>query len=71
VFIGWGFTDVPIEWGVPWTGVDPYADSLAQPILVADGRMRPLAREAGFGVLLNRDWALAEPHHDPDHILDG
>ena len=34
VFSGWGFPDVPIEWGVPWTGVDPYADSLAQPTII-------------------------------------
>jgi L-alanine-DL-glutamate epimerase-like enolase superfamily enzyme len=71
VFSGWGFTDVPIEWGVPWTGVDPYADSLTQPTLTHDGRMRPLARAAGFGELLNRDWALRQPHDDPDHILAG
>ena len=71
VFSGWGFTDVPIEWGVPWTGVDPYADSLAQPVIGAGGLMRPLPRSAGFGVMLNRDWALSQPHDDPDHILDG
>ena len=33
VFSAWGFTDCPVEWGVPWTGVDPYADSLAQPTI--------------------------------------
>lgn len=71
VFSGWGFTDCPIEWGVPWTGVDPYADSLAQPVIGADGRMRPLPQSAGFGTMLNRDWALSQPHEDPDHILDG
>ena len=71
VFSGWGFTDVPIEWGVPWTGVDPYADSLAQPVIGADGLMRPLPQSAGFGAMLNRDWALSQPHDDPDHILDG
>lgn len=71
VFSGWGFTDCPIEWGVPWTGVDPYADSLAQPVIGADGRMRPLPQSGGFGTMLNRDWALSQPHEDPDHILDG
>jgi L-alanine-DL-glutamate epimerase-like enolase superfamily enzyme len=70
VFSGWGFPDVPIEWGVPWTGVDPYADSLAQPV-IDGGRMQPLPREAGFGPLLNRDWALSQPHDDPEHILAG
>jgi L-alanine-DL-glutamate epimerase-like enolase superfamily enzyme len=71
VFAGWGFGDIPIEWGVPWTGVDPYADSLAQPVIGPDGRMQPLPRAAGFGELLNRDWALSQPHDDPDHILAG
>ena len=71
VFSGWGFTDCPVEWGVPWTGVDPYADSLAQPTLDPDGLMEPLPRSPGFGPLLNRDWALSQPHDDPDHILAG
>lgn len=71
VFSGWGFPDVPIEWGVPWTGVDPYADSLEQPTILAGGRMKPLSQEPGFGQLLNRDWALGQPHDDPNHILDG
>ena len=71
VFSGWGFTDCPVEWGVPWTGVDPYADSLAQPAIGAGGLMQPLPQSAGFGTMLNNDWALSQPHDDPDHILDG
>ncbi|MEO8667149.1 MAG: enolase C-terminal domain-like protein [Bauldia sp.] len=71
VFSGWGFPDVPIEWGVPWTGVDPYADSLAQPTIVPGGRMQPLSTGPGFGEMLNHDWALSQPHDDPDHILAG
>lgn len=71
VFSGWGFAETPIEWGVPWTGVDPYADSLAQPVIGDGGLMRPLPRAAGFGLLLNRDWALSQPHDDPDHLLEG
>jgi L-alanine-DL-glutamate epimerase-like enolase superfamily enzyme len=71
VFAGWGFTDVPIEWGVPWTGVDPYADSLAQPSIGAGGLMQPLPQLAGFGAMLNKDWALSQPHDDPDHVLGG
>jgi L-alanine-DL-glutamate epimerase-like enolase superfamily enzyme len=71
VFSGWGFPDVPIEWGVPWTGVDPYADSLAQPTIVEGGRMLPLQNGPGFGELLNRDWARTQPHDDPDRILAG
>ena len=60
---------VPIEWGVPWTGVDPYADSLRQPVILDGGLMAPLAEAPGFGELLNREWALSQPHDDPDHIL--
>lgn len=71
VFSAWGFDDKPVEWGVPWTGVDPYADSLAQPELLPDGRMKPLPQAPGFGPLLNRDWALSQPHDDPDRILSG
>ena len=71
VFSAWGHPDAPIEWGVQWTGVDPYADSLRQPTLDSEGRMLPLPREPGFGSLVNRDWALSQPHQDPDHILDG
>jgi L-alanine-DL-glutamate epimerase-like enolase superfamily enzyme len=71
VFSAWGFTDKPVEWGVPWTGVDPYADSLEQPEIIAGGLMKPLAQGPGFGTLLNRDWALSQPHDDPDHILAG
>ena len=69
VFSAWGFTDCPVEWGVPWTGVDPYADSLVQPKLDAEGRMLPLPSAPGFGNLLNREWALSQPHQDPNHIL--
>jgi L-alanine-DL-glutamate epimerase-like enolase superfamily enzyme len=71
VFSGWGFTDCAAEWGVPWTGVDPYADSLKQPTILAGGRMAPLSEGPGFGPLINRDWARSQPHDDPDHILEG
>jgi len=71
VFSAWGYPDVPVEWGVPWTGVDPYADSLIQPTIVAGGLMEPLTEEPGFGRLIDRDWALSQPHDDPDGILDG
>jgi len=62
--------NVPIEWGVPWTGVDPFADSLVQPEILSGGLMRPLPEQPGFGTLLNREWALSQPTNDPDHILD-
>jgi L-alanine-DL-glutamate epimerase-like enolase superfamily enzyme len=70
VFSAWGHPHVPVEWGVPWTGVDPYADSLAQPLIVEGGLMAPPDEEAGFGVLLNRAWALSQPRDDPDRILE-
>ncbi|MBI4922460.1 MAG: hypothetical protein HY834_11980 [Devosia nanyangense] len=70
VFSAWGFDDKPVEWGVPWTGVDPYADSLAQPEIIAGGLMKALPSGPGFGSLVNRDWALSQPHDDPNHILD-
>jgi L-alanine-DL-glutamate epimerase-like enolase superfamily enzyme len=69
VFSALGFPGVPIEWGVPWTGVDPYADSLVQPVIV-DGRMAPLPEEPGFGSLLDIEWASAQTHDDPHHLLN-
>lgn len=69
VFAALGHGHVPIEWGVPWTGVDPYADSLAQPDVTA-GAMAPLPEAPGFGPLLNHEWAASQPHDDPDHLLD-
>lgn len=71
VFSAWGYSDAPVEWGVPWTGVDPYADSLTQPTIVEGGLMEPLPEDPGFGRLLDRHWALSQPHHDPDGILEG
>lgn len=69
VFSAWGYPDSPIEWGVPWTGVDPYADSLEQVALTDEGRMLPLREDAGFGELVARDWIAAQPFDDPQQIL--
>jgi L-alanine-DL-glutamate epimerase-like enolase superfamily enzyme len=69
VFSAWGFPDVPVEWGVPWTGVDPFADSLEQPILNQDGRMKPLSNEPGFGSLINREWIVTQKFSDPEGIF--
>jgi len=60
--------DVPIEWGVPGTGVDQYADSLEQP-LVRGGRMAPLAPAPGFGTLVNPEWIAAQTLDDPDGVV--
>lgn len=67
VFAGYGH-DVPIEWGVPGTGVDQYADSLVQPT-IADGWMQPLAEEPGFGTLVNAAWLGEQDLDDPDGIV--
>lgn len=69
VFSAWGFPEVPVEWGVPWTGVDPYADSLAQPEIMESGLMKPLPEAAGFGELLNIDWVRTQAFEDPEGIF--
>jgi L-alanine-DL-glutamate epimerase-like enolase superfamily enzyme len=60
---------VPIEWGVPGTGVDQFADSLIQPV-IHDGLMEPLPDLPGFGVMVNTEWADSQIVDDPDGILD-
>jgi L-alanine-DL-glutamate epimerase-like enolase superfamily enzyme len=60
--------EVPIEWGVPATGVDPYSDSLPQPDIV-DGLMKPLPEVPGFGALFNVDWIREQRYDDPDGLI--
>lgn len=60
--------DVPVEWGVPGTGVDQYADSLRRPVL-EDGLMRPFDDEPGFGPLVNPPWLAEQDADDPDGLL--
>lgn len=67
VLAGWGLT-APIEWGVPGTGVDQFADSLVQPV-VRDGLMEPLSEAPGFGFLANPGWLAKQPREDPDGIV--
>lgn len=67
VFSGFGY-DVPIEWGVPGTGVDQFADSLRQPV-VEDGLMEPLPEEPGFGPLVNPSWLGDQDVDDPDGLI--
>ena len=64
-----GAPDVPIEWGVPGTGVHPMDDCLEQPVIV-DGLMEPLAQDAGLGTLVNRRWLATQQVIDPDGLLD-
>jgi len=66
-FAGLGL-DVPIEWGVPGTGVDQFADSLEQPV-VADGFMEPLPERPGFGPLVNPAWLADQDFDDPDGLI--
>ena len=60
--------EVPIEWGVPGSGVDQFADSLAQPV-VRDGVMEPLPEEPGFGRLYNAAWIAEQIVEDDDGLL--
>jgi L-alanine-DL-glutamate epimerase-like enolase superfamily enzyme len=64
-----GATDVPIEWGVPGTGVHPMDDCLEQPVVI-DGLMEPLAQRPGFGTLVNVTWLESQHVIDPDGLLD-
>jgi L-alanine-DL-glutamate epimerase-like enolase superfamily enzyme len=64
-----GYTDAPIEWGIPGTGVHPMDDPLVQPT-VRDGLMDPLPDLPGLGVLVDRDWIAAQEQVlDPDGLL--
>lgn len=60
--------DVPIEWGVPGSGVDQFADSLAQPV-VTDGRMAPLEEELGVGRIFNARWIAEQIVEDEDGLI--
>ncbi len=61
---------MPIEWGIPGTGVHPMDDALPQPRLIDGGLMEALPEEPGFGSLVDADWIRSQPHDDPDGILD-
>jgi L-alanine-DL-glutamate epimerase-like enolase superfamily enzyme len=69
VLAAWGFAEVPIEWGIPGTGVHPMDDPLPQPVLGDGGHMQPLAEEPGFGHIVDTDWIRSQPHDDPQGIL--
>jgi L-alanine-DL-glutamate epimerase-like enolase superfamily enzyme len=68
VFPALGVTDIPIEWGVPGTGVDQLSDTLPQPE-VADGLMKPPTPDAGFGVAFDPEWMSAQEIDDPDDVV--
>ena len=69
VLAGLGHTEVPIEWGIPGTGVHPMDDPLPQPTILEGGLMAPLPEEPGFGRLVDVAWIRDQPHDDPDAIL--
>jgi L-alanine-DL-glutamate epimerase-like enolase superfamily enzyme len=60
--------EVPIEWGVPGSGVDQFADWLAQPV-VHEGLMEPLPEQPGFGQLFNAPWIAQQIVEDDDGLL--
>ena len=64
-----GFTDAPIEWGIPGTGVHPMDDSLVQPV-VRDGLMDPLPDAPGLGTLVDPAWIAAQHVSDPRALLE-
>ena len=66
---GLGYGDVPIEWGIPFTGVHPMDDPLPQPVIGEEGRMAALEETAGFGHLVDPGWVRSQVHDDPDGIL--
>ncbi|MEO6207305.1 MAG: enolase C-terminal domain-like protein [Candidatus Limnocylindrales bacterium] len=70
VLAGLGHTDVPIEWGIPFTGVHPMDDTLPGPTILDGGAMAPLPDGPGFGRLVDADWVRSQPHEDPARILD-
>lgn len=61
--------DVPIEWGVPGSGVDQYADSLMQPT-IRDGLMEPLPDLPGLGPQANPAWIAEQIVDDPENVLE-
>jgi L-alanine-DL-glutamate epimerase-like enolase superfamily enzyme len=70
VMAGLGHTDVPIEWGIPFTGVHPMDDPLPQPVIGDGGLMAALPEAPGFGRLVAADWIRDQPYEDPAGILD-
>ena len=61
--------EVPIEFGIPGTGVHPMDDPLPPPVLLSDGRMAPLPEAPGFGTLVDPAWIRSQPHEDPSGML--
>ncbi len=69
VLAGLGHAGVPIEWGIPFTGVHPMDDPLPQPTILEGGAMAALPEAPGFGHLVDADWVRSQPNDDPAGIL--
>ena len=63
-----GFKDVPIEWGIPGTGVHPMDDGLEQPI-IENGMMKPLKTTIGLGKLVDYEWITKQQVSDQFGVL--
>ncbi len=63
-----GFKDVPIEWGIPGTGVHPMDDGLEQPVIV-NGKMKPLQTSIGLGKIVDYDWITKQQVSDEHGAL--
>jgi L-alanine-DL-glutamate epimerase-like enolase superfamily enzyme len=70
ILSAWDMLETPIEWGIVGSGVDPFADSLEQPVIDSSGKMLPLKEGPGFNNLVNFDWVAIQDLDDPDHIFD-
>jgi L-alanine-DL-glutamate epimerase-like enolase superfamily enzyme len=64
-----GFKDVPIEWGIPGTGVHPMDDGLEQPVIV-DGMMKPLSTSIGLGAIIDYAWVTQQQLTDELGVLN-
>lgn len=65
----WGFSDIPIEWAIPGTGVDQIVDSIVAPT-VREGYMEPLDAAPGFGPTVSKAWLEEQIVDDPDNLLE-
>lgn len=63
-----GFKDVPIEWGIPGTGVHPMDDGLEQPVIF-EGIMKPLTTSIGLGKIVDYDWITKQQVFDEHGVL--
>ena len=63
-----GFKDVPIEWGIPGTGVHPMDDGLEQPI-IENGMMNTLSKSIGLGEIVDYAWVTKQQVSDEQGAL--